>query len=140
MGVLLYLMVILSIPPASGQDPGEFLRAEEFLAAVLSWPGSNKEMNLHCHFLQLPAPERHSELFRAVDCVQPRAERMCGAALHSPVGVTEDGHDLLHHGRVHHVAVGEQHLVHLAGRGLADLQEGQGQHCQGRAGQSHRGC
>lgn len=57
MGILLYLMVILYIPLPVGQYPGELFTTEEFLAAVLLWPGSNKELNLRYHFLQFPAPQ-----------------------------------------------------------------------------------
>lgn len=40
----------------------------------------------------------------------------------SPVRVAQQAHHLLHHLRLQHV-VGQQRLVHLAGRQLPDLQE-----------------
>lgn len=67
MGILLYLMVILYIPLPVGQHPGEFFRTEEFLAAV---PGSNKELNLCYHSLQLPPPQ----LPKALNFVNSRAQ------------------------------------------------------------------
>lgn len=56
MGIFLYLMVILYIPLPVGQYPGELFRTEEFLAAVLLRPGSNKELNLQYRFLRFPPP------------------------------------------------------------------------------------
>lgn len=57
MGIFLYLMVILYIPLPVGQYPGELFRTEEFLAAVLLRPGSNKELNLRYRFLRFPSPQ-----------------------------------------------------------------------------------
>lgn len=44
-----------------------------------------------------------------------------GGGSHSPGCVTEHSHDLVQNVRTHDIAVGEQHLVHLASCGLADL-------------------
>lgn len=122
MDILLDLRVTLYIPLPEGQHRKEFFRrilSSSVFLAQKQWTAETRASFLMASFAI--SFQRHRLFLKSKGTDITSALVTIWQQSHLPVGITEDGHDLIHDGRISDVTVRYQHFINLTGCGFPDL-------------------